>query len=268
MIKKVKKRFKKYKDAKSVFKTLRSPNKSQYLPLKLNKDEELLYEAQKLHAQVYLSRNFIVTEDLNKKGVMHSKADPHQHHAVYFSVIDKDSYKVVGTSRQIEHNREKDFHSFPLLQKAKIDKKWLEYIENHRPESVIEISGLAKKRNASSIIPLYLYRQMWHHSIEAGHELWLMACDVRLFQRLKVILGEAITQVGKETEYTGGNVIPAIVQPKQALEALIDSTDKSKRLKKYTRLLVLEFFLEGLSNKYLSASEMRKLKKLGIEIPK
>ncbi len=266
MIKKVKKQIKKYRDAKKVFKTLRSPQKSQFIPKKLTKDEELLYEAQKLHAEVYLSRNYIFKEDLSDKGVMHSKADPHQHHATYFSVIDKDSGKVVGTSRQIEHDHEKNYDSFPLLQKAKIEKKWLDYIKNHNFETVIEISGLAKKRNFSNIIPLYLYRQMWHHSIENDHEIWLMACDVRLFHKLELLLGDAIIKVGKETEYTGGNIIPAIVQPKQALEALIDSTARSRRLKRYTRLLVLEFFIDGLPSKYISASEKIKLKKLNLEV--
>lgn len=268
MLKKTKRRIKKYNDAKSIFQTLRSPDKSSYHSVVVLEDKKLLFEAQKLHAQVYLSRNFIIREDLGEDNRMHINADPHQKHAVYFSVIDKNTQKVVGTSRQIEHHNEKSFNSFPLLKKSKINPEWREYIKSHNPETIIEISGLSKLKNVSSIVPLYLYRQMWHHSIAQDHKLWLMACDVRLFQRLKIILGDAIIQIGKETKYPGGNVIPAIVKPQSALNALIYSTYKSKKLKRYTRLLVLEFFIDGLSVEYFTSEEISELEKMGFEITK
>jgi hypothetical protein len=35
-----------------------------------------------------------------------------------------------------------------------------------------------------------------------------MACDVRLYYRLKLLYGPALTKIGKQTHYQGGDVIP------------------------------------------------------------
>jgi hypothetical protein len=128
-------------------------------------------------------------------------------------------------------------------------------------DNIVEISGLAKQRNASSMAPLYLYRQMWHHSLYKKHDLWIMACDVRLFQRLSILLGDAIIQIGSQTKYKGGDVIPSLVMPKEALHALVTSAIQAKLMKRYLRLLVVEFFLDGLSADMISKSDYKELTK-------
>jgi len=266
MFKKAIKKLKKAEDSRSIYNTLRSSENSQYEARRLHEeDDELRKEAQRLQAKIYIERNFIVKEDLDEDFRMHTKADPHQHHSTYFSVIDKNTGRVVGTSRQIEHHHAKQFSSFPMLEKSHIAEQWRKFIESKLPFTIVEISGLAKQSKSSSIVPLYLYRQMWHHSIEQQHDTWLMACDVRLFHRLKIILGDAIIQIGEETDYVGASVIPAVVKPNEALEALIDSTYKLKRAKRHIRSLIVEFFVDGLPTHYLSESELQKLHTMGIK---
>jgi hypothetical protein len=94
--------------------------------------------------------------------------------------------------------------------------------------------------------------------------LWLMACDVRLFQRLKIMLGDAIVQVGKQTVYQGGDVIPAMVKPRQALRELIRSAIKAKFIKRWVRLMLLEFIVNGLPLYQVTNTDKRDLKKMGV----
>ena len=263
MIKASKKRYKKLKDTLNFMGTIRLTEKSLFQGHKVMKSS-VLAEAQQLHAGVYLKRNFISEQDISADGRMHHTADPHQKHSTYFVVRDRATERIVATSRQIELDNTKLCKSFPLLEKANIEPEWLDYIMDHRLDRVVEISGLAKLKDVSSMAPLYLYRQMWHHSLRQKHDLWLMACDVRLFQRLKILLGDAIIQIGEETGYQGGNVIPAVVKPKQSLHALIKSALDANFMQRYVQLLVVEFFISGLPMHALASTDKVELKKIGV----
>jgi hypothetical protein len=264
MIKKIKKHYRRMKDTIEFIDSIRSSDRGDYEGQLIGTDGDLVHEAQRLHAGVYLSRNFISEQDVSSDRRMHERADPHQSHSTYFTIHDKRTGKVIATSRQIRLHTDKKHNSFPLLEKAHIEDRWKEFILGHNMDKVVEISGLAKLRDATSMAPLYLYRQMWHHSLNNQHDLWLMACDVRLFQRLKLILGGAIIQVGKETVYQGGNVIPAIVKPKEGLHALIRSAIKTGYLRRYLRLLVVEFFIEGLPMHAVATEDREQLEKIGV----
>ncbi len=165
-----------------------------------------LIDAKKLHVDVYLSRDFISHTDV-LDGVMHLDADPHQEHSDYF-VVQREG-DVVGLARQIVYKgRGKHHESFPVLEKAHIHKRSINRILNHHPTEIVEISALVKKSGESTVVPLLLYRALWFHSWDAKHRLWVMACDVRLYQRLKMLFGPALTVIGRRTPYQGGDVIP------------------------------------------------------------
>lgn len=173
-------------------------------------DNHHLRHAKKLHAKIYLERTFIDSKDVGKDGTIHHKADPHQNHADYFVVVDKDRpNKVLATARQI---KTVDGHDdLPVLVQARISKRSYRNILKVTPEHCIEISGLAKNKDVPSEASLELYRSMWLYSIEHGHKYWLMACDVKLYKRLKILFGNSIRRIGRQTSYKGGDIIPCLL---------------------------------------------------------
>jgi hypothetical protein len=169
-------------------------------------DEKLLQQAKELHAATYLRKGFVeIGETINN--IIHETADPHQAHSTYFAVLHHG--KVVATARQILYKGEGEHHdSFPVLQNAIIYERSRRRIENHHPTHIVEISALSKKSGESAIVPLVLYRCMWQYSRTHDHSLWVMACDIRLFERLKLLFGPTLVKIGKRTAYKGGDVIP------------------------------------------------------------
>jgi hypothetical protein len=208
---------------------------------------ELMHEAKRLHASVYLERKFVSPEHVTEEGHLSKTADPHQTHSYYFAVVSKGSAKIIAVSRQIEHTGDKYLRSFPILEKAEIYERYKTYIAKCPADMIVEISGLAKQRGTSQVAPLLLYRAMWQRSLRLNHGLWLMACDVRLYERLKLMFGPAIVQIGKVTTYQGGDVIPALVRPAQALTELKHFTHQKAYLNKKMRKGIYTFFSEGLT---------------------
>lgn len=175
-----------------------------------SKEEKLLLEAKKLHGHIYLQRAFIDRKDLDRQGVIHVKADPHQEHSDYFVVVDdKDPNKVLGTARQIRAVNGHD--DLPVLVQARVSKRGRKGVLEVSPEHCIEISGLAKAKGVPTEAMLELYKAMWLHSMDQGHRMWLMACDVRLYKRLRILFGSSISRIGRRTAYKGGDIIPCVL---------------------------------------------------------
>lgn len=223
-----------------------------------NLGEEII-AAQKLHAEVYLRRGFIEKKDIHG-GRMTHKADPHQQHALYFVVkkSKQDGTKqIVATARQIYHHPDKGFLSFPVVERANLNLEMLKSLVSHNPEKCVEISGLAKHRDTSSATVLLLYRAMWHYSLEQKHQLWVMACDVRLYRRLRLLFGPAIKQIGEETPYRGGNVIPAMLNPQEALTEFIRISRRRALMFGISRKVLIGFFIDGLPRRIIPLSDKR-----------
>lgn len=178
-----------------------------YEVMKLDEEHfEELATAKKLHAAVYLSRAFITHDDL-MDDIIHETSDPHQRHADYFVV--KRNGRIVAAARQIIYRGEGELHkSFPVLEKSLIHMRSRNRIMAFQPEEIVEISALVKAGGESSIVPLLLYRALWRHSLKSRHRIWVMACDIRLYQRLKLLFGPSLTKIGQRTPYVGGDVIP------------------------------------------------------------
>ncbi len=234
--------------------------------IELGREHEFLDEAKRLHASVYLYRNFVSPEDIDEDGRLHHQADPHQKHAHYFIAVErKDPRKtVVATARQIEVEDEKGMNSFPILEKSKVYKRAAVEISAQDPKACIEVSGLAKRSGTGTEALLLLYRQMWHRSLRDGQTMWLMACDVRLYDRLKLLFDGAITRIGPRSHYQGGDVIPAMLRPYEGLSALITATESSRFKTRAFRRGILRFLYEGYPKELLEPGQIRKLKKLGI----
>lgn len=196
------------RDSAAYWQVLSKPETSHmYKVYRLSLDDtEDLLAAKMLHAGVYLSRGFIDETDI-RDGIIHEQSDPHQLHAEYFVV--KRKGEVVALARQIVYKGDGDHDdSFPLLSNAIIHERSRRRLASVAPIEVVEISALAKKRGESSVAPLILYRALWRHSLRSKHRIWIMACDVRLYERLKLLFGPALTVIGKRTHYKGGDIIP------------------------------------------------------------
>lgn len=219
-------------------------------------------EAQKLHAAVYLRLGFVDEKDI-KKGKMTREFDPHQQHALYFILKEKGKdgrIHVAATARQIQYKPEKGFLSFPLIEKAELGTKVLKDLISHDPNKCVEISGLAKHRETAGVSVLLLYRALWHHSLRQDHQLWIMACDPRLYQKLRILFGPAIQQVGRETQYKGASIIPAMLKPQEALNEFIRISRRRAWMFGVSRRELIGFFVEGLPPAFIPEKDKKYLK--------
>lgn len=223
--------------------------------------DDYLVAAKKLHAKVYLDRGFIQGKDV-LDGMLTHKADPHQAHSHYFVVIDTKSSRMVATSRQIELRAGHGHNSFAMVKQANLYKRGRKLIRKHDPAKSIEISGLAKERGVSKIAPLLLYRAMWHRSLREKHTLWLLACDVRLFIRLKLLFGTSISKIGRVTPYYGGDVVPAMMNVQTSVADLGKSLEKAAAFEKPLRHRIARFMLNGIPVESLNEKEKKALKQI------
>jgi hypothetical protein len=242
---------------------LRAFQKAEYSNFKVLEidSEDYLIVAKKLHAKVYLDRGFIREQDVIN-GIINPAADPHQKHSKYFAVIDVKRSRMVATARQIELRPGRGHSSFAMVKQANLYARGLKMIRKHNPANSIEVSGLAKERGVSKIAPLLLYRAMWHRSIREGHTLWLMASDVRLFIRLKLLFGKSIIKVGRVTPYYGGNVVPSVMRVQESISDLKRSLDDTPFFERPLRHRIVRFMLNGLPVESLNAKERRALEQL------
>jgi hypothetical protein len=261
--------FKSYRKLKNLYRLnelLGSGDFSGHTAKELGREHDLIEKAQQLHASVYLSRGFINPEDINEDGRIHHGADVHQAHSYYFVVAleGKKGTQIIATIRQIEATTQKGMASFPILEKVVVH-EWVEKeLKGVSPSTVVEISGLAKRRGASSAAVLLLYREMWYRSLRDGHSLWLMACDTRLYERLVVLFEGAIFQIGDLAKYQGGDVIPALCRPFEVVPALLRTVAKSRLQKKVFHRKILEFLLMDYPPHLLTSEELQLIKKLKV----
>lgn len=261
----VKRRYRRIKDLYKLHRLLKKGGFGIHTILELGRTNERIAHAKRLHASVYLSRRFIEPDDVDEDGAIRHEADPHQKHAHYFAAeVDGDEGReIIAVVRQIEVDPLQGFGSFPVLEKAKIYSRALIEITAYDPHACIEVSALSKKRGTGTEATLLLYREMWYRSLRDGHAVWLMACDVRLYERLKLLFGPALKKIGARTSYQGGDVIPAMLRPFDALGALIQSTESSRFLVRSFRKRLLRFLCEGYPRELLEPGQIKRLRQLG-----
>ncbi len=164
-------------------------------------DGQLLQQAKQLHAEVYLRRGFVSESDI-RDGILHSEADPHQHHATYFVVTEKATGEAVFMARQLHHRPDL---TLPIFRHLELSKDYGDVAH----QEIVEISAFAKRHKTDSRAAYLLFYEMLRHSSQQGHHYWLLACDVNVYKRLKVLFGPVLRQVGPKAFYMGSMVVPA-----------------------------------------------------------
>lgn len=234
----------------------------QLVAIPADNDDHVL-SAQRLHASVYLARGFVQSDEVGDDGRLTLSADPHQRHAEYFVVVNnEDRTSVRAVARMIRADREKGFDSFPILAMSHIYKRDREEIMQYSPQQCVEISALSKTLGESSLAPLLLYREMLYESLRRGDKLWLMACDVRLYRRLKLLFGSAIKQIGEVTSYYGGDVVPSKLSVEEVLPSMLGAIKRSSLLHRGLRRSAVRFMTEFYPKGKISKHENEQLEKL------
>ena len=229
-------------------------------------EKTYLATAQRLHASVYLAEKYIETHHVNNDGRMTRRADPYQDHSEYFvvSYVTDGVPEVIATARQINAKKTKGHDSFPTIEKLNLYPKMRHAIEKLDPHKCVEISGLAKKRGHTSYATLLLYRQMWQHSVRSEHIMWLMACDSKVYKRLKFLFGDALTEIGEPSVYMGSEVVPAALEVHKSLDALLSSARTLNPVKRSMKREMIKFFVRGLNPDLLPAHHVVALKRLAL----
>ncbi len=209
-------------------------------------------EARSLHANVYIKRGYINFVDLDGFGRMHPESDPYQQHSHYFTVNDhsKSNKPVVATARQIHVNAGQQHNSFPTIKEMELYPDMRQAILALDPSKCVEISGLAKSQGVSSSAVLLLYRSMWHYSLRRKHHLWLMACDVKAFERLKYLFGDALVRIGDNSVYMGSEVVPAMLEVHRSVDSLMVESNTINPLRRQMKREIVKFFMSGLAVKF------------------
>lgn len=220
--------------------------------------DDYLTAAKRLHAEVYLYRNFITNKDV-RDGVIVPRVDPYQPHSQYFVVLNKKSTRIIATARQIQAKKAKGHQSFAMVTHTRLYERAQKTILRYPAVDCVEISGLAKHRGVSKLAPLLLYRAMLNHSIDQEHKLWLLACDVKLYIRLKLLFGPAIQKAGPATFYLGSNVVPAILRLETCIQDMHKALEKGNIFERMLRYRVARFILKGVPENKLSQRELKAL---------
>jgi hypothetical protein len=202
-------------------------------------------QAKALHAKAYLAKGFIHDHQIDEAGLISQDADPCQLHAAYFIVCDvlAGDDSVGATARQISADPIKGLGSLPILEKAHIENRYREHLRQYRPAEIVEFSGLAKAKGTPTAATFLLYQAMWSYSKRQQHKVWLMALDPSLYRQLKRFVGPVFTQIGGLTDYTGGAVIPAMVDIAQAEPQLARFAASLPPPRRYIYRAVVRFFM-------------------------
>lgn len=216
--------------------------------------ETYLSAAKRLHARVYYFAGYLTARDINGDGHISLEHDPHQQHSTYFVVRYKDNPdKIAAAARQI--NATKEAHlSFQTVRDLQLYKDARRAILDIAPDKVVEISALVKGRGVDSLPVLLLYRKMWQYSLEQGHEIWLMACDEKLYKRLKFLFGGALVRVGDAEFYKGHRVVPCVLEVKRSLSA-VQNFRRSHALRSLFTTRLIGFFLHGIPQHVIKQAE-------------
>lgn len=251
------------RNARDLIDYIRAFRRDEHTHFKVTKasKDKYITTARKLHADVYLDRGFIEKNDVIGGFIGHH-LDPYHFHSQYFVLEDTNTSEIIATARQIMAKPDLGHESFAMVRHSKLYDRVKRQIDAHAPLECTEISGLAKKRGASKLAPLLLYRAMWHHSLLNNHKIWLLAVDVRLYHRLKLLFGPALQKAGHVKFYLGSDVVPAVLKLSSSVRSLERSLKSPKIIQRIVRRKVVGFMLNGIPEDALSASERKALHRI------
>lgn len=231
----------------------------------LDDQTDLLTEAQRLHAAVYLSKAYIKQHEVDENGLIDEALDPYRYHSLYFCVTHRSGgrQKVVAAARQIMPHQG-GHQSFPTFEKLNLDATGRQIIASFDPAQCVEISALVKLKGVSSYATLLLYRAMWQYSLLQGHKVWIMACDADFYPRLRMLFGETFTEIGPPEFYLGSMVVPAMLEVDRSLERLMARQRELNPVSARFKAELIRFLVRGLPPETLPVRHRHKLKRTGL----
>ncbi len=231
-------------------------------------------ECRRLVTERYLGEGYIGTNDLEPDtGLMNSQVDPYYKHSEYFWATDSFG-NVEATIRLIHHpGGNNSGWLFPMQREFDIDPVNEQLIQRNIADNqaaVVEISGLAERKGADGFVALDMYRRMWQHSMASGYDVCLISADIRLYNKLKSMFGEAVTGVGDSKMVMGSQTVPAILQPRNCAGAMASIYDEMilaighGAADNYKELVL--YLMDGLPYYQYNNDEKQQLARMGIMV--
>ena len=216
--------------------------------------------ARRLHAKEFIRRGFLTEDDIDDTGCIRASRDEYHRHSIYYVVENASNQQIVGASRQILGTPEKGYFSFQVMKHVDLFPKALATVKSRQLTEICELSGVVKERGQPTIVPLLLYRTMWHQSLLMGHELWLMLINDKAYQPIQKLFGRMLIRVGPPLMYWSTRVYPCTVRTSQALDALIEeSRSAGSAIEQYRARLLVRFMIDGLDLELLGPATRREL---------
>lgn len=231
-------------------------------------DDAVIDAARQVVAAEYLKRKFVNPEEV-VDGVILPSSDPYVGHSEYYVDIketpsrrrmgmrnrvsdtqDTDEARIAGTVRKIKFVPEKGAGSFPVLDKQHLlDPDAVDEIYRVGLENTVEISALVRdsRVDVDGMSALRLYRRAFQDSWNNGNneQLYIMACNPRLFENFTMIFNGAFRRIGPDLDYPGQEAIPAMINLREGALSLISSANNPKNPYKNLHRTVVDYFLSG-----------------------
>lgn len=216
--------------------------------------DELLEESRRLTASVYLARGFVSQDQVNSQGLIADEYDPYVKHSTYYATTSSDKQQISATLRLINYNPEAGKRSFPMISEFEdcIEPEFKDKLEKIGYSNIHEISALARDRDLDSagVSAMQLYRTMFldawsDKGIDADKSTFIMACNPKLADRLKLLFGESMQVMGSNMPYTGQEAVPLMFEN---FSGAIDTIKRSRDAKNPYKTLqseVVKYFFNG-----------------------
>lgn len=217
----------------------------------------------KLVADRYKQMKYIDDDNINPDGHLDGETDGYVDASHYFWIDDAEG-QVAATFRLI---RTDGARVLPIETSfSRLEDEAAEFIALQRrsqPESIVEISALAKRKGMHGINPFDIYKSMWQYARRENIDVCAMSADAKLYGILKELFGPAIEQIGEPEEVMGSKTVPALLYPKQCAQAVYtvwQKLDTAKARAEYAG--VVAYLKQGLDDSFYTATELVRLQEI------
>ena len=200
--------------------------------------------AQALHTQVYLEKDFITNDDLDRSTGLF--LDKYSDRSTY--LLSEGEFRR-SACRYIHADKKDGIMSLPTAEHFSLDPNVIRDVAGvHRLSDlkyrdVIEVSGLASVRlDAAELgsgrreeldVTRLLYASILRHSLDEGHKLWLLNIDEKLLRSLEILIGkDQVHRAGEPLEYMGPSTVPVAINPQEVVRAAFADTSGFGEMKR------------------------------------
>lgn len=236
--------------------------------------------AAQIHAGVYSrsDNKYVGDDQIDSEGVIAPDHDPYAEGSTYFLREGhlENGGEVNVVARQIHSRKKRDggLAALPTLDEFQCDPRVLTELigvpdlSSVDPRKVVEISALASDAEGEGDHweVVRLYSEMIRHSLESGHEAWVMSTDERLTPVLDLMLLGQLKVLGESKEYMGSVSDPRCLSPVDVVDAYLDyQSDQPNEFFDKTREILLSS-LENLDARQLPDNLVDKLRAEGVSM--